>query len=244
MKNDATLISLYAVKINGSWHKAKHEILETARYCSDAQRELDASGKAELMAKLPFGAPTFSKLATIGNNPKFREPKFRKLLPSHYSIMYELAILDPEDLDAAVAAGLVHPDCRRTEIIDWIESRKNPDSDQPSEHDESQQLGAEPNLGTDKGRSRTSWAHRTSNGRALPRSTRFASPAQRFFKGAFAVIYPGDEITEDARIEMHDGLEKLGTELGFKIVYAPRSTSQALRGNASAAPKGVHCAIS
>ena len=60
--------SSYATAISAAWNKSVDNILEAAKLCAEADKELSASEKAELFEQLPFEAPTFSRLVKIGND--------------------------------------------------------------------------------------------------------------------------------------------------------------------------------
>ena len=92
-------IQEYAKAINSSWHKTTESVLETARLCAEANKKFAAAEpKKELIKKLDFSSATFSKLVTIGHDPRLQEASVKALLPPNYSIVYRVAKLSAQDL--------------------------------------------------------------------------------------------------------------------------------------------------
>ena len=106
----------YATKIAAAWTRGVQSILDAAALCADADASLSKDKKVELLAQLPFAAPTFSKLVQIGSDQRLATPELRGLLPPSYSIMYEVHLLDDEQLTRAVRDGVLHPEAKRSDI--------------------------------------------------------------------------------------------------------------------------------
>jgi hypothetical protein len=66
VKSDPGAIAKYVDAISGNWRCGVEAFLEIARLCAEAEERLDTAQQAELKAKLPFGATTFSKFRQIG----------------------------------------------------------------------------------------------------------------------------------------------------------------------------------
>ena len=97
-------IADYAKQINACWRKTADGVLETAVACADAKKNLtEEDDRTELKQKLQFSAATFSKLVVIGECKALQSIQMKALLPPNYTIVYELAKLDSEDLKRAVA---------------------------------------------------------------------------------------------------------------------------------------------
>jgi hypothetical protein len=109
----------YARHIEENWHKATGGIFKVAKLCAEAKNTLTKGQLKELIGQLPFDRSTFSKLTAIGEKGRLSDPELRRLLPPHYSIVYELTKLTDEECAAAVDEGVIHPKSTRVEVIDW-----------------------------------------------------------------------------------------------------------------------------
>jgi hypothetical protein len=121
------LVSLsdLADEINAAWQKTREGILETARLCADANRQLgDSKAKQQFIDRLHFEHSTFSKLVKIGEQPQLRADPVRSLLPANYTIVYELAGLNEEELNAAVEDHVIKPKMTRKALKLWIDRRR------------------------------------------------------------------------------------------------------------------------
>lgn len=121
----------YAAKINASWRKTTDAVLETAQLCAEANKMLRMGDKPDFFKKLDFGSATFSKLVKIGDQPRLYEKPITALLPSSYSILYEVAQLSTSDLDAAIKDRIISPTMSRAALLSWIAEREGraPDVD-------------------------------------------------------------------------------------------------------------------
>jgi hypothetical protein len=116
----------YAARIKPAWYKQVDSIIEICKICAEANARLKSSEKKHLYSLLPFGRPTFAKLAGVGADARLQSPDILPFLPSSISTMYELAKLDDNDLLAAKKATVVRPDLTRQELMRWINTRRNP----------------------------------------------------------------------------------------------------------------------
>ena len=117
-------ISDYAQLIAGAWHKCLEGIFEASKYCAEAHDYLDDTEKKELVAALPFDRTVFVKLAAIGRDTRLNAPDVKKLLPAHYSTLYEITQLKGDELAEAVAANIIRPQMRRSEFVAWKKKRR------------------------------------------------------------------------------------------------------------------------
>jgi len=122
------LLPEYADKINVSWRKTTESVLETARLCADANKDLKSKDRARLIKQLAFNAATFSKLVKIGSKYQLQSDPLKSLLPPSYSIVYEVAKLNEGDLQVAVTEGVINPGMTRRDLDAWI-GRNNPKMD-------------------------------------------------------------------------------------------------------------------
>jgi hypothetical protein len=122
----------YAKAINSSWRKTTDSVLETARLCAEADKNLPRD-KSKFFKELEFSKAAFSKLVKIGSHPQLQSEPVKSLLPPNYSIVYEVAKLPDDDLRVAVKDGIITPRMTRGDLDDWIGKRsgKIPDSDGP-----------------------------------------------------------------------------------------------------------------
>ena len=112
-------ISDYAKQINACWRKTTESVLETGSLCAEAKNGLSENDKNALIKKLDFSRATFSKLVRIGECKELYSSAMKALLPSNYTIVYELAKLSEDDLHRAVSEGVVKPTMTRVTLKDW-----------------------------------------------------------------------------------------------------------------------------
>jgi hypothetical protein len=123
MPKPPTSVRSYADRIDAHWQKLTASIMAVARVCAEANEALTANQKKELFKLLPFGHPTFSKLAQIGKDKRLQTAKVQKLLPPSFSAIYEATQLEDEDLKAAIKQEVITPKARRSDIEDFRRSR-------------------------------------------------------------------------------------------------------------------------
>jgi hypothetical protein len=119
--NLPTSLRQLADRITAHWHKAYASIMEAARLCADANKNLDAGDKTLLISALPFDRSTFSKLAQIGADRRLQSAKVQKLLPPNYSIIYSVTQLEDNEFKAAIKEGIVNPTLKRADLEKWRE---------------------------------------------------------------------------------------------------------------------------
>ncbi|MGF6428341.1 hypothetical protein [Bradyrhizobium elkanii] len=114
-------VAAIANVINENWRKSVASILMVAQECAKAKASLNESEKKQLYRLLPFKEPMFSKLATIGENPRLldHQPK----LPVSISTIYEVGKLPADRFNEAVKAGVLSPDVRRQDIKAWLKGK-------------------------------------------------------------------------------------------------------------------------
>ena len=122
------LLPEYADKINASWRKTTESVLETARLCADANKDLKSKDRARLIKQLAFNAATFSKLVKIGSKYQLQSDPLKSLLPPSYSIVYEVAKLNEGDLQVAITEGVINPGMTRRDLDAWIGKTQSEDA--------------------------------------------------------------------------------------------------------------------
>jgi hypothetical protein len=121
---DASPARSYAARIVNSWRHAADGMMEVARLCSEASERLTVSEKKQLIKRLPFKEPTFSKFVRIGKDARLQRLHARRLLPPHYTIAYPLTRLTDEQLKTAIKQGVINPDMKRAELQSWLKARQ------------------------------------------------------------------------------------------------------------------------
>jgi hypothetical protein len=124
-KSDPDAVVRFVDAISGNWRRGVEAFLEIARLCAEAEERLDPAQQAELKAKLPFGATTFSKFRQIGLDARLRKPEVQLLLPAAYTTIYAITCLkNDEDLSAAITEKIINPDMKREKLEKWWKERE------------------------------------------------------------------------------------------------------------------------
>jgi hypothetical protein len=116
----------YSYAIIRDWKRLADASTQIARQCADAAERLTTAEKAELIATLPFEEATFSKFVRIWNDSRLRKPEVQRLLPPHYTTIYEITLLKDVELDRAIAEKIIVPDMTRGALLKWRRSRSLP----------------------------------------------------------------------------------------------------------------------
>jgi hypothetical protein len=119
---EAPSIAQYVTCIGESWRRGVAAMLEVCSLCADASKRLTPEQRKELLDRLPFGQSAFSKFVTIGKDKRLQAPEVKQLLSPHYSITYSLTQLREGELQQAIAANVVHPDMKRSDLTKWLET--------------------------------------------------------------------------------------------------------------------------
>ena len=124
-KSDPDAVAKYVDAIGGNWQRGVEAFLEIGRLCAEAEDRLDPAQQAELKAKLPFGATTFSKFRQIGLDARLRKPEVQLLLPAAYTTIYAVTCLkNDEDLSAAITEKIINPEMKREKFEKWWKERE------------------------------------------------------------------------------------------------------------------------
>jgi hypothetical protein len=123
--SDSDAVTKYADAIGGNWRRGVEAFLEIGRLCAEAEERLDPAQQAELKAKLPFGAATFSKFRQIGLDERLRKPEVQLLLPAAYTTIYAITCLkNDEDLSTAITEKIINPEMKREKFENWWKERE------------------------------------------------------------------------------------------------------------------------
>jgi hypothetical protein len=99
--------------------------LATCEICAEADKEVHREERKDFYESLPFDRTVFSKLAAIGRCPALYNPEVETSLPPNYSILHIARKLTSEELDRAIAQGVISPDTNRAELDRWISNPTN-----------------------------------------------------------------------------------------------------------------------
>jgi hypothetical protein len=107
------------------WERCQQRtVSEFALYdaCALANADWSNTAKPDLLKQLPFSPAKFSKYAQIGADERLKDPRRRELLPPKYSIIYEVHLLNDEELESLESAGKLTQSLRRAEVISFRKS--------------------------------------------------------------------------------------------------------------------------
>jgi hypothetical protein len=128
----AKLIDKFASEIRSLWYRSVKEILDMAKACAAADRQLGPKQRKILVEKLPFGESAFSKLVQIGKDLHIRD--IIKWLPPSYSTIYLVSQMSKQQRESGIEAGVIHADATREDIENFrAGDRSSPKADPRSE---------------------------------------------------------------------------------------------------------------
>ena len=107
-----------AAEIGCWWQKAVPAIMACADACLQATRQFTGSELQKLIGLLPFNKASFSKLTSIGADPRLHEHADR--LPPNWTILYDLRCLSSPMFDKALADGVISPSLQRAKLKKWV----------------------------------------------------------------------------------------------------------------------------
>jgi hypothetical protein len=113
---DRAKADYYAPHIRRGWNKSVEGMLEAASWCAEAKKALTTEELKALQSRLPFDPSTFSKLAKIGRDDRLRDPQVKDLLPSKFSLVYEMSKLGDGDFQRLIDEGKVTPGLKRADL--------------------------------------------------------------------------------------------------------------------------------
>jgi hypothetical protein len=106
-------------RIHHHWQRRPEGFHDLAIACAEADKAVPKAFRRTLMKKLPFSASVFRKLAQIGDDQRLQNEHIRKLLPPCHLTIYEVSRLTDQQLQAALSAGILKPDLKRKELLQW-----------------------------------------------------------------------------------------------------------------------------
>lgn len=112
-----------AKTIKENWRKSVEGNLKVAQECAKAKDQLSTAQKQQLYKLLPFKEAMFSKLASIGDDPRLMQHV--DLLPLSISTMYEAKKLPDDRFKAAINEHVLRPDVKREDFRSWIKGSVN-----------------------------------------------------------------------------------------------------------------------
>jgi hypothetical protein len=99
-----------------AWAKSVMAVLDLARICAEAATKLADEDFTRLEKSLPFGPAKMSMLRRIGADTRLFEKDVMERLPPSYSIIYQVHLLNDEELKHAIESHLLRPSVRREQI--------------------------------------------------------------------------------------------------------------------------------
>lgn len=114
-----TRVQLWAEEIAGAYGNSVDAIIEVGRKLQQAKAECSHGEWGELTGEttnkplLPFSPRTAQRLKNIAGNAALSNPTHGTDLPASWRTLAILAQLDPEDIEAAIADGTIHPEMER-----------------------------------------------------------------------------------------------------------------------------------
>jgi hypothetical protein len=115
----------FAEKFGKRWFGAREDFIASARILVQAKdQKLDAGKWERLKHALPVSDSVIKKLLPIGRDARLRKPALYKLLPSNYSIIYEITQLNDEELESAIKDGQISPRMHRASFIAWRKAHR------------------------------------------------------------------------------------------------------------------------
>jgi hypothetical protein len=130
-----TKVELWAERITNAYGDSVSAIIEVGRQLVVARRECGDGGWGELTGRttgktlLPFGDRTAHRLKAIAENPALSNVTHGSHLPASWRTLAVLASLDPDDIEAAIADGTIHPEMERKDaeaLKAGIEAQRKP----------------------------------------------------------------------------------------------------------------------
>lgn len=106
----------YRDEICRGWVKSVQSILDLCKTCAEAYDKLGPHGFHKLTEQVPFSASKLSILCAIGRDERLHKKPVLRRLPACYSTMYQVHLLNDDELNTAVDSGLLQPDVKREHI--------------------------------------------------------------------------------------------------------------------------------
>lgn len=116
----------FSKEILTSWQAALGNILEVCNLLREAKLSLDKSDFNVLINDhLPFGRRIAERLLKVASDKRLTAKKNRKLLPPHWTSLYELTQITNEEFNGAVTNGEIFPDMERKDVTLLVYDKKN-----------------------------------------------------------------------------------------------------------------------
>jgi hypothetical protein len=85
--------------------------------CADVYMQLNDEDQKDLRKDLPLTPNELKMYTGIGRSGWLYESKYKDQLPAGYSVLYQLSLLHGDEIDKALADGIIKPDVKRNDII-------------------------------------------------------------------------------------------------------------------------------
>ncbi|WP_448208131.1 hypothetical protein [Azospirillum sp. sgz302134] len=117
----------YASAISRLWDRAAESYVQIGRHLTQAKERL-AHGEFEAMIEsdLPF-SPSVGRRLRAAAQLVDSGALPRDALPNAWSVVAELATLTPDEQQQALTNGVIHPDMRRTDVLEFKRQVRTPE---------------------------------------------------------------------------------------------------------------------
>jgi hypothetical protein len=128
-------IERWAARIRETQAASVDGIIEVGRQLLQAKADCDHGEWGELTGRttgkslLPFGWKTAQRLMRIAENRALSNGTHGTHLPASWRTLAVLAALDPDDIEAAIADGKIHPDMERKDAEALVRGTHVPESE-------------------------------------------------------------------------------------------------------------------
>src|SRR5690242_14481493 len=111
------IVNQWTAKIQAAWNKTLESIIEVGLLLKAAKADLPhGEFLAMTRRQLPFGPRHAQRLMSIADNPRISNATRVSHLPCSVGTLYQLSKLPPEQFDALLADGKIHPEMRRDDV--------------------------------------------------------------------------------------------------------------------------------
>lgn len=90
-----------------------------AREGVQAGEQSNAAEALNVKRDSPLGPAAIRKIVRIDKDPRLQAPGVQQLLPPYYTTVYEITLLNDDELNRAVAEKIIHPDMSRAQLRNW-----------------------------------------------------------------------------------------------------------------------------
>lgn len=144
-----TRVERWAEKINATYSESVQAIIEVGRQLQQAKAECshgewgELTGRATGKPLLPFSHRTAERFKAVSANAALSNATHVSHLPASWGTLAVLASLDPDDIEAAIADGTIHPEMQRKDA-EALKAKLNPPKQPAASKDPAQVIRLTP----------------------------------------------------------------------------------------------------